>query len=74
MAETAMASGNQHRLKKKHYNAALLILNKLEKQALDGDTQAAAIYLRKIIPDLRSTELKGKIDSKMEITLRLHED
>ena len=65
-----MAQGNLHRLKKRHFNKALQILNKLGEQALKGDTQAAAIYLRKILPDLKAVENKGQVDSKVEVTIR----
>ena len=65
-----MPTSNRLRTTKKHHSAALLILNKLEKQALEGNVQAAKIYLSKIIPDLRSVEHKGEIDGKVEITIK----
>jgi len=62
---------NKIRIKKRHHATALLILNKLAKQALAGDTNAANIYLRKILPDLKAVEadINIKVDKPFCIVL-----
>ena len=65
-----MPTSNRLRATKKHHAAALLILNKLEKQALEGNVQAARVYLSKIMPDLKAVEHKGEIDHRIDVLIK----
>ena len=59
-----MAQGSKHQLAKKHHSQAVLVLNRLFKEALrDPDKpmtrtqmRAAEVAMRKIIPDLKAIE------------------
>jgi len=75
---------NTNRIRKKHHSAALLILNRLEKEAVKiyyddkgnelpptaNQIKCGELYMRKIMPDLKSTELRGKIDNKITISIK----
>jgi len=82
-----MASGNLHNIKKRHVASAYQILKRLKNESLkeyfdkDGNVKpltstqlkAGELYMRKVLPDLKSVEHKGKIDNRIEVVLSVED-
>jgi len=76
-----MAQGNKCKAAKLQQKYARLVLKRLKDTALYVDPEnptkpmngvqlkAGELFLRKTMPDLKSTEVKGRVDSKIKVTI-----
>ena len=77
-----MAQGNKHKAAKLRMQGARDIMNRLKHTALHIDpsdpdkpmtaaqVRAGELYLKKTMPDLKSMEVAGQIDSKIKVTIK----